>query len=51
MSSNGLEAIQLRKSYKVDSRQITVLDDVSIKVQAGEFVVIEGKSGVVNLHS
>lgn len=45
MPSNGLKAIQLTKSYTVDSRQITVLNDVSITVQLGEFVVIEGKSG------
>ncbi len=45
MSTNGLEAIQLRKFYTVDSRQITVLDNVSIRVPAGGFVVIEGKSG------
>lgn len=45
MSSNGLEAIQLRKSYRVDSRKITILDNISIRVQAGEFVVIEGRSG------
>jgi putative ABC transport system ATP-binding protein len=45
MPTNGLQAIQLSKSYTVDSRQITVLDNVSITVQVGEFVVIEGKSG------
>ena len=45
MSTSGLKAIQLSKSYNVDSRQITVLDNVSITVQVGEFVVIEGKSG------
>ncbi len=45
MSINRLEAIQLSKSYKVGSRQISVLNNVSITVQVGEFVVIEGKSG------
>ena len=45
MAANGLEANQLCKSYHVDSRLITVLDNVSISVQAGDFVVIEGKSG------
>ncbi len=45
MSDNGLEALQLSKSYKVDSRQIAVLNGINITVQAGEFVVIEGKSG------
>jgi putative ABC transport system ATP-binding protein len=45
MSTNSLEAILLSKSYNVDSRPITVLDGVSIKVQGGTFVVVEGKSG------
>ncbi|MDD3620096.1 MAG: ABC transporter ATP-binding protein [Desulfobulbaceae bacterium] len=45
MTGNGLEAVHLSKSYTIDSRQITVLDDVSIKAHAGEFLVIEGKSG------
>ncbi len=45
MLGNGLEAIQLSKSYTVDSRRISVLNDVSLIVQAGGFVVIEGQSG------
>jgi putative ABC transport system ATP-binding protein len=45
MPTNGLEAIQLSKSYTVGQRQITVLDSVSLTVQAGEFSVIEGRSG------
>ncbi len=45
MSTNGLEAIQLCKSYNIDSRQITVLNNINVSVAAGEFVVIEGKSG------
>jgi putative ABC transport system ATP-binding protein len=45
MSTVGLEAIRLNKSYKVDTRQITVLNNISISVQVGEFVVINGKSG------
>ncbi len=45
MSHKRLEATQLSKSYTVDSRQITVLDSVSMTVQEGEFLVIEGKSG------
>ncbi|HHO48054.1 MAG TPA: ABC transporter ATP-binding protein [Desulfobacteraceae bacterium] len=45
MTGNGLEAVHLSKSYTIDARQITVLDDVSIKAHAGEFLVIEGKSG------
>jgi len=45
MAANGLEAIRLCKAYTIDSRQIPVLDDVSLTVQAGDFLVIEGKSG------
>lgn len=45
MPSNGLEALQLSKSYNVDSRKITVLKNVSLTVPVGGFVVIEGKSG------
>jgi putative ABC transport system ATP-binding protein len=45
MSANGLEAFELSKSYTVDSRQISVLNNVSLTVQGSGFVVIEGKSG------
>ena len=45
MSGKGLTAIQLSKSYNVDSRRISVLNDVSLTVEAGGFVVIEGQSG------
>jgi len=45
MSSKGLEAFHLCKSYIVGSRKILVLDDVSLTVQIGGFVVVEGKSG------
>ena len=45
MSTIGLEAIQLRKFYTVDSRQITVLNNVTLRVPVGGFAVIEGKSG------
>ncbi len=45
MSANGLEAIGLSKSYTVDARKIAVIDNVSLTIQGGEFVVIEGKSG------
>lgn len=45
MTNNGLEAIRLCKSYTIDSRQISVLDDVNLSVKEGDFVVIEGKSG------
>lgn len=45
MSSHGIEAIELRKSYTVDDREIKILDSISLNVAGGEFVVIEGKSG------
>ena len=40
-----LEARQLTKTYTLDDRQIKVLDDVSIEVAQGEFLVITGASG------
>ena len=40
-----LEARQLTKTYTVDDRQIKVLDDVSLSVAQGEFLVITGASG------
>ncbi len=45
MTPNGLETIQLSKSYNIDSRKINVLNKIDLKVQIGDFVVIEGKSG------
>ncbi len=45
MAVNKLEARQISKSYTIDDRQITVLDDINLEVAEGEFVVIEGKSG------
>ncbi len=45
MVANELEAIQLSKSYTVDARRITVLNDISLSVARGEFVVVEGRSG------
>jgi len=40
-----LEAFNITKTYSVDHRAITVLDDVSLSVEAGSFVVISGSSG------
>lgn len=40
-----VEALNLTKTYRVDSRMISVLDDVSLAIEAGEFVVIAGSSG------
>ena len=40
-----LEARHITKTYSVDHREITVLNDVSLSVEAGAFVVISGSSG------
>jgi putative ABC transport system ATP-binding protein len=40
-----LEAINLNKTYTVDHRPIRVLNDISLQVAPGEFVVIAGSSG------
>jgi len=40
-----LEALTISKTYTVDDRKIVVLDDVSLAVAEGEFLVIEGQSG------
>jgi len=45
MADKVLEAVELCKSYRVDDRKITVLDNISLVVEKGEFLVIEGKSG------
>lgn len=45
MSAKSLEASHLTKTYTIDSRQITVLNDISLTVNSGQFIVIEGKSG------
>ena len=42
---NILEARNLRKEYSLDQRRLTVLDDISLSIAAGEFVVISGSSG------
>jgi putative ABC transport system ATP-binding protein len=40
-----LEAHHISKNYTVGDRRITVLEDVSLSVEPGEFIVIEGDSG------
>jgi putative ABC transport system ATP-binding protein len=40
-----LEADHIQMTYAVDSRRIKVLDDISIRVEQGEFVVVVGNSG------
>ena len=40
-----LEAHNITKTYDVDHRPICVLENVSLSVEAGEFIVISGSSG------
>jgi putative ABC transport system ATP-binding protein len=40
-----VEARNLTKTYTIADREIRVLDNVSLSVAAGEFLVIEGSSG------
>jgi putative ABC transport system ATP-binding protein len=40
-----LEVYNISKTYTIDKRKITVLDDVSLSVARGEFLVVEGESG------
>ena len=40
-----IEARNLVKTYAVDHRAITVLDNVSLRAENGEFIVIAGSSG------
>ena len=40
-----VEARNLTKTYQVDHRAISVLEDVSLAIAPGEFVVIAGSSG------
>jgi len=40
-----LEAHQISKTYTVDQRVITVLDNISFHIEMGSFVVISGSSG------
>jgi putative ABC transport system ATP-binding protein len=40
-----LKAEQLTKTYFIEDREVPVLDQVSVSVTGGEFIIIEGKSG------
>ncbi len=40
-----LEARHISKTYNVDHRSIAVLEDISLTVETGDFVVISGSSG------
>lgn len=42
---NILEARDITKIYAIGDREVPVLDNVSISVSDGEFVVVEGRSG------
>ena len=42
---NILEARQISKVYTIEDRKIPVLDNISLTVPQGEFLVIEGSSG------
>jgi putative ABC transport system ATP-binding protein len=41
----AIEARSISKSYTIDSRTITILDGISLRVAKGEFLVIRGESG------
>ncbi|QWV95392.1 ABC transporter ATP-binding protein [Geomonas oryzisoli] len=40
-----LQALDVTKNYRIGSRDITVLDRVSLTVSEGEFLVVKGESG------
>lgn len=40
-----LEANNISKTYTIGNRRITILDDVSLSVARGEFLVVQGESG------
>lgn len=42
---SALEARSVSKSYSIDNRTITVVDNISLNVGEGEFLVIKGESG------
>ncbi len=42
---NIIEAKGITKTYTIGARQIPVLDNISLKIAAGEYLVIEGSSG------
>jgi putative ABC transport system ATP-binding protein len=44
-SMNMIDAEHLVKAYRIGIRKIRVLNDVSLAVRSGEFIVVTGKSG------
>lgn len=45
MTRDTIEVRGLSKSYRIGSRMISILNDISFSVAPGEFLVIEGNSG------
>jgi putative ABC transport system ATP-binding protein len=45
MTRDIIEVRGLSKSYRIGSRMISILNDISFSVAPGEFIVIEGNSG------
>src|SRR5918996_1237799 len=43
--STILESVQVSKIYQMGTTKVAALDDVSVRVEAGEFVAIQGTSG------
>ena len=42
---NILETTGLTKKYRIGERDVVILDDITLSVKRGEFVVISGSSG------
>ena len=40
-----IEAKNVTKTYEIEERTITVLDDIDLEIDSGEFVVVAGSSG------
>ncbi|HBA86624.1 MAG TPA: ABC transporter [Geobacter sp.] len=40
-----LQTLGVTKSYRIGNREIKVLDDISLEVKKGEFLVVKGESG------
>lgn len=45
MSNNIIETQNLKKTYTIDGREVTILADISMSIKRGEFLVIQGTSG------
>lgn len=45
MPENAIKALNVSKTYTVAERRITVLDQVTVEIEPGEFVVVAGSSG------